>query len=102
MRQTRRKCLTCHELAEYGLVPPSGVLHPYCFSCHLSAKSGPLRDATRYILIHCVYQRMVRVDAGRASGYAICVDCEKELRKHPRDFDHPYMKVLCNGALVKL
>lgn len=53
-------------------------------------------------LLPCPKQGFARVDRGRVSGEMLCPECDRLYYSHPRDADHPYMNVLCDGSAVKL
>jgi hypothetical protein len=53
-------------------------------------------------LVTCERQGLARVDRGRAGGDVVCHECGRLFYNHPQDIDHPYLRVLCDGSVVKL
>jgi hypothetical protein len=41
-------------------------------------------------------------DLGWAAGYVSCIHCGHFYRDHPQAEGYPYLKLLCEGAVVKL
>lgn len=105
-------CETCGLPADYyDSVPDAGVqgltpaeagyrLKPLCWLC---AVARSIVTTSRLdLVLRCESQGIARVDGGRAGGDCVCPACGKKFYDHPRDADHPYMTVLCDGTAVKL
>lgn len=72
----------------------------YCFIHAIERRQVATSRLTEVLL--CQSQGVARIDYGRAGGDVFCLDCGRKLYDHPRDLDHSYMTVVCDGSAVKL
>lgn len=105
-------CLCTQPVYKADSVPTAGKPSPNASNecgyewrpfCWLHAMERREVATNRLIeVVICETQGIARIDYDRAGGGAVCQDCGREYRRHPEDVDHPYLTVLCSGAVVKL
>lgn len=66
------------------------------------AERKRISTARVFDVLLCKGQGIGRIDRDRCGGDVNCLDCGRSFRSHPKDLDHPYLNVLCDGSLVKL
>lgn len=100
------ECFYCIRPAERCRVWKDTSPTPLCWSCAMRLKFPfPENDDPPAViddLLICPGQKLARLDRGRAGGDCLCRECWQDYYHHDRDFDHPYMTVLCDGSVVKL
>jgi len=105
-------CELCDQPAIHAdLVPDASVpgnalgeagyrLQPLCL-IHTVDRRQVSTSRVREIL-RCERQGIGRLDRGRVCGDCLCLDCNREYRRHPAEVEHPFLNVLCDGSVVKL